>query len=405
MVHYTDAAGDFGIRVGDQRRTITVDAEDGEVVRTFINSISPVPRKTLPTHNLRYNPDDVDKFGIINKDSIIATPIQYTTKRLWKQYFFAKQMKSAHARDMVVDRFCWNYKEWKRTGEEEFNVLTFDILETFNRLDPVEDRPILNFFLDVLKAEGKLTPRDDWLQFSGLIQYFFHYRVWSKERGHLHDKPKQADLCDRYHSHTLGGECYKEIAKDYIPERLADWLYYSVEERLLSQQNASPNSGAKKLLKQIDITPLEDNSSAAVDASNLGNNSHSPRVYKWVLGAAGRQARQKMMDRMQQERLRDLGWYFHAFGNDAWEGYRMLLDQYIEFDQACKYNHGLVDARREIRTILDAIEAGNLNNIDFDRCTWEEVYCLMRKVYREVVDARAERARQAAVGEAAEGLV
>jgi hypothetical protein len=252
-------------------------------VNAFIQLVSPVHAKALPTHYLWRSEVPVegvyDRFGAISPENI-----HWTVYSLLELHVFARFMEVNWICDVVIDRMHWMFSEQTKLREVLQNMDAnngFAAIQGKNefvgrQVHPVPDseccslaaedfptywlsqlsvQPVdtqtLTFIADLMFALGG-APDDNWLSKApSLVQEIFTHAVDSSEYSSLINA-SWAAFCATYHHHEEEDKpCYTTFP-EYTSEQLIHELYAaSSHEELvaLSSHVSSPNSLASMMYK------------------------------------------------------------------------------------------------------------------------------------------------------------
>jgi hypothetical protein len=259
-------------------------------INAFIQIVSPVRAKTLPTHYLWDSKKPVggvhDRFGDVRCEKI-----HWGVDNLHKLHGLARFMEVTWICDMVIDRLHWMYEgqamlrkasgimqtregwitidgEEKIIGRRlptvsdlEYCSLSSDDFETewLSQLaaEPA-DLPALTFIADVMHALGGV-PDPTWLQKAPKLARNVFAQAGSYD---CLTEASRVDFCAQYHHHGEDELCYT-VTPEYTAQHFADQLYTasSTDETVtFSHAWAAMNSrsikyGTMEKLKEANSTP------------------------------------------------------------------------------------------------------------------------------------------------------
>ncbi|KAF1914755.1 hypothetical protein BDU57DRAFT_303577 [Ampelomyces quisqualis] len=222
-----------------QRDRYYLSEQDPVIVRAFVDTISPVPRDSLPEHDIEFtethnflDEEHNDPLGIINGGNRTVRKIIWDIDTLVMMYQLAKALRCAIIQDMVIDRIQRmhrNEQRQKRARPWE-DVKNFELpLYYVPYLSVDEDAAFLHCIGGILLNRADVAKRD-------FDQDASNRRASNKESGfewseefskemihsivqHYEACPVSGEMiCQHYHVHGAEEQCYKAAGHGWEEE-------------------------------------------------------------------------------------------------------------------------------------------------------------------------------------------
>jgi len=182
------------------------------IVRAFVNAISPCPSNGLPRHDYKFceerleqgvNSDDV--LGVMDHSTVGTRTYNWNMNRLKQLNDLAVTMDCGIVQDMVVDKVCELYA--KHVGDG--TVSDFPVpVSIMNELDPDKNDKFLRMLVDIMiDQNAKGIPYPSAMSLGPHVTKMVVQREDSKDRG-FHCRT-QDEYCSCYHLHGEDEPCYK----------------------------------------------------------------------------------------------------------------------------------------------------------------------------------------------------
>ncbi|KAF1995674.1 hypothetical protein P154DRAFT_400866, partial [Amniculicola lignicola CBS 123094] len=134
-----------------QSMTIKIQNTSTRAVERYIQSISPVQRSELPTHDFTIGKNFKDECGLCSGS--VVTTIKWNFRSLAELYTIAAQLMDDHVRNLVVDR-------WIELCHDGFE---FELDDMNNLWHNTDDDPARVLVADIMHSSGiKIEANDAW---------------------------------------------------------------------------------------------------------------------------------------------------------------------------------------------------------------------------------------------------
>ncbi|KAH7066855.1 hypothetical protein BKA63DRAFT_583201 [Paraphoma chrysanthemicola] len=196
-----------------------------EIVRAFLNAISPSPGKRLPRHDYIFHTrkakhtKSVDVLGVMNTAAVSVNAIDWTVPKLIQLRALSVIFDCPVLQDMTVAELHQLYAKHCQFGTP-FCLAT--LYKFLNELDPTKpfDRPLTRWCIDVFIDYNSSEPYG----FTRTVQVLFDSRRDTGKHKVFYSLELQ-DLCQAYHLHGKRSACQMERGFDAYNQSLVADLY------------------------------------------------------------------------------------------------------------------------------------------------------------------------------------
>jgi len=182
-------------------------------MQAFLETISPFPRRHLPSSIIKfYHPDLTkypDYFGLMDDANPSGgTPFYEFVKVAWnlvdclELYRIAMFFDCDHVRDLAVSRMHWLHQEASLNKDTLLEESLRELIDGKHlpKVDAEKDTLFLRFWADVVSESGATIPESIAQPYLDALLARAETREWGVEKPRL-DKPTLELFCRRYHHH------------------------------------------------------------------------------------------------------------------------------------------------------------------------------------------------------------